>query len=205
LPDPTDRPDPTTPKRPARAARRRPKFVLPPDVDDPGATERIEAFLEGPTPVARKRRPLHLRHEPLRRPRQPVPMDSRADWEAALRREDHRWARYGRPVAILLVEVRPGDHDALDRIARRVGAIVRDAARATDRVARVGPTRFQALLPETDEAEATALAARIRRACRAESEGMADRRWDVAASVAVPHGGASLYDALRVAERRLGE
>ena len=83
--------------------------------------------------------------EPLRRPRQRVPMDTRADWEQALRHEDLRFARYGRPVALLVVEIRPTEDAAVDDVARRVGEIVRDHARAPDRVARVSQRRFHVL------------------------------------------------------------
>lgn len=123
-----------------------------------------------------------------------------------MRHEDHRFARYGRPVALIVVELRTHDRDAVDRLARRVGAIVRDLARATDRVTRVSPSRFQVLLPETDEAAATILAARIRRTCRSDAgERSAERRWDVAVAAAAPHHGATLHDALRSAQARLAD
>ncbi len=202
MPDPIDRPEPPT-RRATKASRRRPRFVLPPDEAEDQTTERIEAFLEGPARPIRHR-PLHLRSEPLRRPRQLVPIDTRTDWESALRHEDHRFARYGRPVAILIVEVRSSDHDAVDRLARRVGTIVRDLARATDRVTRVSPTRYQVLLPETDEAAATTFGSRVRRACRTEAtERAGERRWDVVAVAAAPLHGATLVDALRTAQARL--
>jgi GGDEF domain-containing protein len=179
--------------------------VLPRDAqDDGGTTERIEAFLEGPTRPIPRHRPLHLRSQPLRRPRQRVPLDTRADWEQALRHEDHRFARYGRPVAVLVVEVRTTDADGADRVARRLGDIVRELARASDRIARVSQTRFHVLLPETDEAAALHFGTRIRRAVRTEvAERSPDARWDVAAAAAAPHHGATLADALRVAQARL--
>lgn len=204
--DPAERPTPPPTGRSGKTARRRTRFVLPPDQGDERATERIEAFLEGPPAATPRHRPLHLRHEPLRRPRRRIPIDTRADWELALRHEDHRFARYGRPVALLVVEVRTHDRDTADRTARRVGAIVRELARATDRVTRVSPSRFQVLLPETDEVAAATLAGRIRRACRAEvGERAADRRWDVAVAAAAPHHGATLHDALRLAQARLAD
>lgn len=207
MPDPLDRPDPAAPRRPARGSRRRQRFVLPPDgQEDRGTTERIEAFLEGPSHPTPRHRPLHLRSEPLRRPRQRVPLDTRADWELALRHEDHRFARYGRPVAVLIVEVRATADDGLDRVARRVGDIVRDLARASDRVARVSPTRFHVLLPETDETAALHFGTRVRRAVRTEGADRApDRRWDVVAAAAAPQHGATLADALRIAQARLAD
>ena len=132
-------------------------------------------------------------------------MDTRTDWEQALRHEDLRFARYGRPVAVLVVEIRPTDATTIDEAARQVGAIVRDLARAPDRVARASQRRFHVLLPETDEAAATTLGSRIRRAVRSATlEGGADR-CDVVSAAAAPNHGATLADALRLAQARVEE
>ena len=55
--------------------------------------------------------------------------------------------------------------EAIERYAARVGAIVRETARETDRVTRAAPDRFHVLLPETSEAEAATLAERVRETC----------------------------------------
>lgn len=126
-----------------------------------------------------------------------VPLDTRPDWEAALRHEDARIARYGRPASILVIEVGVPDPIAEDRIAARVGAVIREHARETDRVTRVSRTRFQLLLPETAQAEARSLAERVRRSCEAwgtHGPGLPVR---IAAVAAAPPRGGTLTDALQ--------
>lgn len=133
-------------------------------------SERIEAFLEGPTRARRRSRPAG-QAQPVRVPRRPVPLDTRPDWDAALRLEDARSARYGRPCAVLVVELREVPAGAADRMARTLGSVVRHEARETDRVARVAALRFHVLLPETTAVEAEVLAGRIRDAARRELGG----------------------------------
>ena len=167
MPDPSEASPP--PDRPARSSRRN-RFVLPADHHDERVGERIEAFLEGPQRTtragARAARP-----PGVIRVRTTIPMDTRADWDQALRQEDARTLRYGRPASVMVAVMRlPPDEDR-DRCASRVGKAIRFEARETDRVARVGPHRFHVLLPETLEADATALAERVRLACLAPSSG----------------------------------
>lgn len=133
-----------------------------------------------------------------------VPLDTRTDWERAMRHEDARVARYGRPASILVLEAAVRLNGAEDRHMVRVGSAIRAQARETDRVARVAPTRFHVLLPETDEAEATALAERIAEACREVLPPPANGTGTVRTSVASPLGGGTLADALRTAIARLG-
>ena len=84
--------EPTSPRRaPNRSARAR--FAMPPEPHDERVGERIEAFLEGP-PRARRTRSRHLRNEALRRARPQVPLDTRADWNIALKAEEARMVRY---------------------------------------------------------------------------------------------------------------
>jgi len=130
-------------------------------------------------------------------------MDPRTDWERALRHEDARVARYGRPASVIVFDVQVAASSTDDRHIGRVGAVIRAQARETDRVARVGPTRFQLLLPETDEREAAALAERITRACRDVLSTGSDPTSGIRAAVASPLGGGSLTDALRLARTRL--
>ncbi len=132
-------------------------------------------------------------------------MDTRADWEQALRHEDLRFARYGRPVALLVVDIRPAEDAAIDAVARRVGEIVRDLARAPDRVTRASQRRFHVLLPETGEAAALNLGSRIRRAVRSASKDPGVDRCEVVSAAAAPNHGATLADALRVAQARVAE
>jgi len=176
------------------------RFSLPADHHDDRAGERIEAFLEGP-PVRARRTPRsrHLRPDGLRRPRAAVPMDTRADWEIAFRHEEARVARYSRPAAVLAVRLRMGKNGAADLYAGRVGGAIRQQARETDRVTRVGPDRFHVLLPETAEAEATVLAARVRSACVAVMPGAAASDVEIIVAAASTAGGRTLHDALRTA------
>jgi GGDEF domain-containing protein len=201
--DPSERPEPSQPRRPAAARTRRPKFALPPDHHhDDGTSERIEAFLDGPK-RERRSRPRHLRSESLRRPRRPIPIDTRADWDAALRHEDARVARYGRPAAILIVDVRPSDPGMEDRFAARVGTVIRDHARETDRIARVGPTRFHVLLPETSDHEAEVLAERVRSTCASWGSAGPGLPLRIQAATGTATGGGTLAEALRNAQARL--
>ncbi|MFI5261895.1 MAG: GGDEF domain-containing protein [Candidatus Limnocylindrales bacterium] len=99
-------------------------------------------------------------------------LESAYAWERHLREEASRLRRYGRPFAIVYAEL-----DGLDRLADRVGAdaagrivpaigqVLQRQARAVDIVARVGPTRFAVLLPETDEVRAINYVERVRSAC----------------------------------------
>jgi diguanylate cyclase (GGDEF)-like protein len=86
--------------------------------------------------------------------------------------EDARIARYHRAATVVVFELegldrlveRLGD-DAGDRIIPAVADTLRRLARAADHVARLGPGRFGALLPETDEVAAINYIERVRKAC----------------------------------------
>lgn len=126
-----------------------------------------------------------------------MPLDTRPDWEAALRHEDARIARYGRAASVLVIDIAVADPIAEDRIAARVGGVIREHARETDRVTRVSRTRFQLLLPETAEAEANGLADRVRRSCESwgtHGPGLPVR---IAAVAAAPPRGGTLAEALQ--------
>jgi GGDEF domain-containing protein len=175
--------------------------VLPDDHHDERASERIEAFLEGP-PQVRRARPRRHRSDGVARPRRTVAMDTRADWNTALRHEDARIARYGRPAAVVVVDVAVAAAGRLDRVAEEVGQAIRRLARETDRVARMSPRRFHVLLPETTGPEAAALGRRIRRICddlAADPTG----RVLIRTAVASPGQGESLTQALHGAEADL--
>lgn len=93
-------------------------------------------------------------------------------WNRWLREEEARVKRYRRPATIVIVEV-----EGLDRLIERLGvgaaeklvppvaATMRRHARESDRIARLGPARFAALLPETDEVAAINYVERVRAAC----------------------------------------
>lgn len=194
-------PDDTPPAR-RRAPRggKRQRFVLPDDHHDERVGEVIEAFLDGPPPKRRRRTGATTRPARLRPTRaRPVPLDTRLDWEAALRYEDARMARYGRPASVAVIRLRWTPPTGTDRLAARVGAIVRDHLRETDRVTRAAADRFHLLLPETEGPEADALLERIRVAC---VDGAIDRlgaELRVVGAAASPGHGQTLHEALQAA------
>jgi diguanylate cyclase (GGDEF)-like protein len=101
-----------------------------------------------------------------------VPMASSSSWASWLDEEAARATRYHRPVTIVFVELaglgRLTDRvgaAAADRLIPPVAATIRRHARAADRLARLGPTRFGVLLVETDEIRAINYIERIRTNC----------------------------------------
>ena len=127
-------------------------------------------------------------------------MDTRADWDIALRHEEARVARYGRPAAVLAVRLRTHRDGAADQYAARVGGAIRQQARETDRVTRVGPDRFHVLLPETLEAEASVLAERVRSACVLVMPGVPGTEVEILVAAASTSSGGSLLEALRAVQ-----
>jgi len=96
----------------------------------------------------------------------------RPAWSRWLAEEEARVRRFHRPAAVVLVDLA-----GLDRLADRLGdeaarrlippiaMTMRRQARATDHLARLGPTLFGVLLPETDEIRAINYIERVRSAC----------------------------------------
>jgi GGDEF domain-containing protein len=130
-------------------------------------------------------------------------MDTRTDWNIALRHEDARVARYGRPAAVLAVRVRVAAADVVDQYAARIGGAIRQQARETDRVTRFGPDRFHVLLPETLEAEATVLAERVRTACIDLIPAKETSDVEVLVASASTSRGGTLADALRTVKAQV--
>jgi GGDEF domain-containing protein len=130
-------------------------------------------------------------------------MDTRADWEQALRHEDARVARYGRSAAVMVIRLRLPQGGSDDRFAGRVGSALREHARMTDRVTRASADRFHVLLPETDHTEAECLADRVREACATRLPGQPGLDLEILAAAASPAGGQTLHDALREASIRV--
>lgn len=92
-----------------------------------------------------------------------------------------------------------------DRFAARVATIIRDHARETDRIARVSPTRFHVLLPETSEPEADVLAERVQATCRSWGSVGPGLPLVVTTAAATPVGGGTLAEALNDAQARLAD
>jgi diguanylate cyclase (GGDEF)-like protein len=98
--------------------------------------------------------------------------DGPATWAKRLTEENARVQRYGRPATVVLIELA-----GVDRLAERLGPAaanrlippvamtMRRQARSADSLARLGPTRFAALLPDTDEVKAINYIERVRSAC----------------------------------------
>jgi diguanylate cyclase (GGDEF)-like protein len=99
-------------------------------------------------------------------------LDVEAAWTRWLGEEDARARRFHRPATVVLVELAGLDrlvdrvgHEAAERLIPPIAATMRRYGRETDHVARLGPTRFGALLTETDEVRAINYVERIRSAC----------------------------------------
>jgi diguanylate cyclase (GGDEF)-like protein len=98
--------------------------------------------------------------------------DGPSTWSKRLAEENARVLRYGRSATIILIELA-----GLDRLAERLGPAAADRlippiattmrrhARSADSLARLSPTRFAALLPDTDEVQAINYVERVRSAC----------------------------------------
>jgi hypothetical protein len=184
------------------------RFALP-DLDDERTGEAIEAFLEGPD-VRRARSAARPARAPSVAPRPATDLGSipgRLEWNAALGRESLRAARYGRPAAVAIVELKADRTDQelepwLRTIAGPVARALRGDSRATDLVARIAISRFQILLPETTAAGAETMAQRLALRCRAVIE-HAGAPVAVRLSVAGSDADGSLDDALAHALRSL--
>jgi diguanylate cyclase (GGDEF)-like protein len=94
---------------------------------------------------------------------------SLTDWNRLVADEDVRHARYGRPATVVLIELDGVDRLtgalgqlAADRVILAVTDTIRRHARKADHLARLGPSRFGILLPETDEVAAINFVERVR-------------------------------------------
>jgi len=99
-------------------------------------------------------------------------LDVEASWSRWLTEEEARIRRFHHPATVVLVDLAGFDRlsdrlgrEAADRLIPPVATTMRRFSRETDHLARLGPTRFAALLPETDEIQAINLVERIRSAC----------------------------------------
>ena len=171
---------------------------MPTDHHNARTSERIEAFLEGP---ARPHR--HRRRTGPKRPHRPIFFDTSDEFTAALAAEDLRIARYGRRATILVVDVESSDETRpVDRLTEPVADAIRHEARETDRVTRLGTSRYSLLLRETEDIEAGHFAERLSTACHDRLNGDA-RALRLRIEAASPVHGETLSEALAQAERRL--
>lgn len=180
------------------------RFALP-DLEDDRTGESIEAFLHGRGSKGPPQK--DAGHAPdgdavaLRQ------MPGRLDWNAALEREGQRAARYERPAAVAILELRPlRSSAAMDSWLRThiapVGQVLLRQSRASDIVARVGTTRFQVLLPETDARAAGQFVERVVGECQDRLQQLG-APLKVAASFAASGPEVPLRDALSQAVRSI--
>ncbi|MBI3747990.1 MAG: GGDEF domain-containing protein [Chloroflexi bacterium] len=96
---------------------------------------------------------------------------SPTDWNRLIVDEDVRHARYKRPATVVVIELDGFDRFvgalgqlAADRVILAVSDAIRRHSRKADHIARLGPSRFGVLLPETDEVAAVNYVERVRQA-----------------------------------------
>jgi len=178
------------------------RWKLPPH-DDPRAEAAIRAFFRGIAPEIEDAEDEEARVAPA------AGFATRGEWDEVFRHEEHYFARYGRPVTLLVAELDGLDalaaalgQGAAERLIPPVAAAIQRSTREADFLARTGHTRFVALLPETDEVAATNHVERVRSECNMwlEAGGVAVR---LAVGWAQPTAGGSLADALRLADDRM--
>jgi diguanylate cyclase (GGDEF)-like protein len=123
--------------------------------------------------------------------------------------EDLRVQRYHRPATIVIFELDGLDRlidrlgpEAADRVVPALADTMRRLARVTDQLARLAPSRFGVLLPETDEVAAINYVERVRRACELWLESGAIAL-SLAAGWAGTAGDPTLLEALRLATDRM--
>jgi diguanylate cyclase (GGDEF)-like protein len=133
----------------------------------------------------------------------------RTAWEASLVEEAERQRRYERPLAILLAELESPERESTAMSARMIGrmaphcaALLLELARASDRVTRLGGSRFGVLLLEVDETGAERFAQRATTAC-ATWLGSSPFPMRLSVGWAVARGPEELLGALRTADERL--
>lgn len=115
-------------------------------------------------------------------------LPNRRALEAALVREAEAASRYGRMLALLMVDVdhfkRVNDtygHDAGDAVLKELAVVLREQSRQSDTPARWGGEEFALLLSDTDMANASHVAERLRQA-------VAERAFPIAGSQTVSIG-----------------
>lgn len=101
-----------------------------------------------------------------------------AAWFFGLRcpEECYRAVRYGRPLTLLLIEVRNDEDDFYSAVGPVVGEL--KAGRRSDVASYLGAGRFAVLLPETDTAGAEILASRFEALAPGVITGIASHPYD---------------------------
>lgn len=153
-----------------------------------------------------------VEHRPPRRPVPTAPASrliGRGEWDRLLVAETERGRRYGRPSAIVIIELGPRDRRdpvvdtaGLRRAMGPCGKALLGITRASDRAALLSDRRFGVLLRESDADAADLYAARAISACDPWLAASA-RPLRLRVACASTRGGIELTAALRDAERRL--
>lgn len=94
---------------------------------------------------------------------------NRRAFDEAFDAESRRWERYGRPLAVMVLDIDhfksvndTWGHEAGDDVLRRVARVVASGVRDADIPARMGGEEFVVIMPETGLAAAAEVAERIR-------------------------------------------
>ncbi len=132
----------------------------------------------------------------------PFSLDTRPDWMLAVRREDARNVRYGRPVSVVILELTSEETGrALDVVAGDVADVIREQSRSTDRAVRLSAGSFRILMPETGATSARVAADRLERTYESTASG--ERGETLRVAVVSSSRARSLPEALADAEERL--
>ncbi len=153
-----------------------------------------------------------VEHRPLHRPAPMAPASrliDRAEWDRLLAADAARGRRYGRPSAIVLIELGPRDRRdplvdraGLQRAMAPCGQALLAITRASDRVAILSDRRFGVLLRESETDAADLYAARAIAACDPWLAASA-RPLRLRVACASTRGGTDVVAAVRDADRRL--
>ncbi len=136
-------------------------------------------------------------------------LTERHEWERLVADEARRQRRYGRPSAIVLLELEGVQavtghtgRKVIERIAASCGDALVSVARASDRITRLDDARFAVLLREAGETGAVRFAARASATC---DPWLDTLPWSIRLLVGWTTGDAlaDLTDGIGVAERRL--
>jgi diguanylate cyclase (GGDEF)-like protein len=139
---------------------------------------------------------------------------NRRGFSEAAERELVRARRYEHPLAVAFIDVRglkavndSEGHRAGDRLLRQVTELLRESARETDVVGRIGGDELAVLLVEQSAEGAAAMARRVRAQISSHRAALGlSTRWDVTIGAAsFPLDGDTLEELLDVADRRLYE
>jgi diguanylate cyclase (GGDEF)-like protein len=90
-------------------------------------------------------------------------------WDRLVREESARVARFGRPITVVMAELRRLDgvadrlgRDVADRVVTETASLLVTEGRSVDRIAWLGDARFGVLLLETEESGASHYVDRVR-------------------------------------------